>query len=373
MNIDLNKILAAAGAKKSHLDPKKEQTEKKIEYVISYVQEWIRVGCMSHKIRVLNFIDAMSNAGIYEDGELGTAVRVYELFLEAAKKFPDMKFNLVFNDLDDKRVEVFKAVVSEITDRASVEKPNNIDLYCSVNDINVFIEDLPKHDGLLNSYDTLTLLFIDPYDARTVNVALLRQYLQTHYCELFYNWFSSDHVRNPGDSAIQHCFSGLDIPEGRDAASFVAQYLAGDKKHFSYSFRNQKNAEIYQIIFITPSPTGLKKIKAALWQTFKGEEYHRNHQVNYEQGSLFDSGDGKKISKEMRESFYGKEVQKVLIEELEPGEYTYAQIELFVLQRSMLGENAVIRYVINPLIAENKMKKLGIVGPRNYKQDRYKI
>lgn len=29
MNIDLNKILAAAGAKKSHLDPKKEQTEKK--------------------------------------------------------------------------------------------------------------------------------------------------------------------------------------------------------------------------------------------------------------------------------------------------------------------------------------------------------
>lgn len=98
MNLDLQKLLKDANAKLSDLDVKKEQTSKKIEYITKYVQEWIRVGCMSKNIKVFNFIDGMCNAGIYRDGEFGTAIKVYELFLEAASNYPNMRFNLVFND-----------------------------------------------------------------------------------------------------------------------------------------------------------------------------------------------------------------------------------------------------------------------------------
>lgn len=371
MDFDLQQLLKDTNAKLSDLDVKKEQTSKKIEYITKYVQEWIRVGCMSKNIKVLNFIDGMCNAGIYRDGEFGTAIKVYELFLEAASNYPNMRFNLVFNDLDETRVRVFKEVCKMLSSEHTLTKPlTNIKLHYSNNDINAFICDLPKHDSLLSKYGTLTLLFIDPYNARTVDVPILHGYIESHYCELFFNWFSSDHVRNPGDSTINSCFSGLAIPPGGDAAQFVAKYLAGENKSFfSYSFRNQKNAEIYQIIFITPNLKGLEKIKEALWQTFGGEEYHRNHQSASYQASIFSLDAGKDIRKEL----YGEEARQVLIDELVPGRYTYDQIAAFVLQRSMLRTSDIIQHVIKPLIVNGVIKKLNIAGARNFKKDSYEI
>ena len=34
----------------------------------------------SDKVKHINFVDCMCNAGVYKDGEKGTAIRVLELF-----------------------------------------------------------------------------------------------------------------------------------------------------------------------------------------------------------------------------------------------------------------------------------------------------
>ena len=54
------------------LDDKKQQTTYKIDYVSEYVKNWLYVMATSEKVHTLNFIDCMSNAGIYKDGDLGT-------------------------------------------------------------------------------------------------------------------------------------------------------------------------------------------------------------------------------------------------------------------------------------------------------------
>ncbi|WP_282209686.1 three-Cys-motif partner protein TcmP [Parvibacter caecicola] len=371
MDVDIEKVLSQVGCSANKLDEKKEQTSKKIEYVTSYVAEWIRVGCMSSKLNTLNFVDGMSNAGIYRDGDLGTATLVYALFLDAAEAYPDMSFNLIFNEIDSLRVEIFKAICHDLfVSRYDKKEISNIKLYYSNNDINAFIEKLPNHDELLNRYGGLTLFFIDPYDARTVNGLLLRNYLDNRYCELFFNWFSSDHIRNPNDDAIKSCFSGIDIPAGYDAADYIAQYLSGSKKmYFSFPFRNRNNTELYQIIFITPNKKGLEKVKEALWNTFSGKEYHRNERTNYHQMSVFDLGEGQEIQK----GSYGSTIQDLIIEEFIPRDYTYEEIELFVLRRSMLGANDVIKFVIKPLISQGVLMKNNRNGKRNYKKDSFRF
>lgn len=372
MDIDLDKILKRAGVTISVLDSKKEQTTKKIEYVTKYVQEWIRVGCMSESIHTLSFIDGMANAGIYDDGSLGTATQVYAQFIEAAKSFPLKTFNLIFNDLNPVRVQVFKQVCAEIFNEKREGQPlSNLFLYFSNSDINEFIRHLPEHDSMLIGYGRLTLLFIDPYDARTVDGPLLHDYLGGRYCELFYNWFSSDHVRNPDDDAIRSCFSGIEVPSGYDAASFIAEYLSGpEKAHFSFPFRNQNNTELYQIIFITPNLRGLEKVKEALWSTFAGAEYHRNKRGSCYQTTMFDLAEGQEI----RKGWYGSIVQEQIAAELEARNYSYAEIELFVLQRSMLAARDVIDYVIKPMIAQGALEKNNNVNRKNnYKGDTYHL
>lgn len=371
MRIDVEQLLADTDLPNNKLDKKKEQTTEKIEYVTKYVEEWIRVGCESKRIKALNFVDCMCNAGVYLDGELGTASRVLELFIEAAKDHPATEFNLVFNDIDPDRIRVFSSVCNLIYEnRCEDDELANLHLYVSNEDVNKFIAELPLHDALLSTPGQLTLLFVDPYDARTVDGPVLRNYVTQRYCELIFNWFSSDHIRNPNDLAIQSCFEGVEIPEGSDAASWIAEYLAGVSKiYFSYPFRNVKNAEIYQIIFITPSLKGLEKIKDALWNTFSGRDYHRNN-TGAVQTSMFDLDEGQEFLKES----YGFEVQKLIVREFEAGVYTYEQIESYVLRRSMLGSNHIIKYVIKPLVDKGVMIKSNATSNRqNYKKDTYTL
>ena len=77
------------------LDEKKSQTTYKIKYVSKYVEKWLFVMSNIGDVKNINFIDCMCNAGIYTDGELGTAIRVLQLFNKFAIQHPDKTFNLI--------------------------------------------------------------------------------------------------------------------------------------------------------------------------------------------------------------------------------------------------------------------------------------
>ena len=98
--------------------------------------------------------------------------------------------------------------------------------------------------------------------------------LQKHYCELLFNFFISDYVRNIHQDAgrIAKCLGGERIETKDDLITYMRKQLrVGHIKHlFSYQFRTEKNVELYQIVFATPSSRGLEKLKEALWKVFKG-------------------------------------------------------------------------------------------------------
>ena len=50
------------------LDAKKPQTTYKIEYISKYVEKWLFVMSNVDDVKNINFIDCMSNAGIYTVG-----------------------------------------------------------------------------------------------------------------------------------------------------------------------------------------------------------------------------------------------------------------------------------------------------------------
>lgn len=368
---DLNTILMDANCTLGDIDEKKEQTTKKIEYVTEYVKEWVRVGCSSPKWKSLTFIDCMSNAGIYSDGGLGTSAAVFEIFVEAARMYHNKTFRLLCNDCDEKRVRVLGRVFRAVLDD---QRPENLIVDLDNRDVNEYICHLDQMHGGIGQRGDMVILFVDPYNARTVSAQVLCEFMEHHYCELFFNWFSSDLVRNKNDQKIQHCLEGVEIPEDADAANWLAERLSSDirgkdKWHFSYSFRNQCNAEIYQIIFVTPSEKGLEKIKEALWTTFGGKEYHRNHRSKNEQISMFDDPDqGHTLLKEM----YGEEAQCIVLNAFGGKVVSYKDIEVLVLRRTMLRDADVIEHVLKPLIATSRVVKNNISGNRaNYKKDTY--
>ena len=62
-------------------------TSKKIEYVARYVNEWLYV--VENISGHIFFIDAMCNAGLYENHFLSTSLEVLNVFIRHAQKHPD--------------------------------------------------------------------------------------------------------------------------------------------------------------------------------------------------------------------------------------------------------------------------------------------
>ena len=70
------------------LTEKKQQTDKKIQYVSAYVRLWAYVMLERPNTDTVNFIDCMSNAGVYRDGDCCTAIEVLRIFSELADDYP---------------------------------------------------------------------------------------------------------------------------------------------------------------------------------------------------------------------------------------------------------------------------------------------
>lgn len=70
---------------------------------------------------------------------------------------------------------------------------------------------------------------------------------------------------------------------------------------------------------------------------------------------------GKEAQLELQYYFAGKTV-------------TYAEIEYFILERSVLAEHHIIKYILKPLINEKKVEKCNKTSQKsNFKQDEYKF
>jgi three-Cys-motif partner protein len=362
-----------------NLDEKKDQTTYKIKYVGSYVGKWLLVMVNAEKIKTINFIDCMCNAGIYKDGDLGTAIEVLKLFKGQAFAHTDKTFNILLNDNDNNRIEIIKKVANEVIGT----KPSNLNIIYSVSDVNTFLENTDNIKKYYSDFNTGMLLFVDPYNFGTVKLQSLKTFTQKYYCELLWNVFTSDYNRNintdENNTKIIECMGGKEKAKGistiEQLVAFIRQELVqGNIKHtFAYEFHITNNVELYQIIYFTPHLKGLEKLKEALWDTFNGKQFHRNkkEQTGIKQLSLITY----EVDKDMSLNEYRRYAKEILISKFGDKEIKYSDIEIYLLENTMLGAAHIIENVLKPLIAENKVVKQNknIKRTSNYKNDTYLI
>lgn len=349
------------------LTKKKQQTNKKIEYVSEYVRLWAFVMLERDDIHTLNFVDCMCNAGVYHDGDCCTAVEVLQIFSSLAEKYPHKNFRIWCNDNDPEKIEVLKRVLSLFP------KKQQIQVFGSRLDVNEYLDRLCQNSDLAKQmfkHGATTILYVDPFDFGTVEIPKVSAVLQKHYCELLFNFFISDYVRNIHQDAgrIAKCLGGERIETKDDLIAYMrTQLRVGHIKHlFSYQFRTEKNVELYQIVFATPSSRGLEKLKEALWKVFKGAEFHRNHTDN-DQICLFTAKDDEDCSLHT----YATEAKTLLCQKYMGQTVSWNDLELFLIEHTMLKETQIIRYVLRPLIETGAIKKHNLYGKSNYKADSY--
>ena len=352
---------------KKSLDDAKQQTKYKIKYVTEYVREWLFVAANMDIMNVV-FIDAMANAGIYKDGTIGTSIEVLMLFKDFANQHKDKLFYLLLNDKNTDRLKVQANLIKYFMGES---KPDNIIIKMRKDDVNDYLENYQLFDQILRSKKSMCVLFVDPYNFRTVKINRIQRFVERYYCEVLFNVFTSDCVRNEDDRQIKECLGNIIIPKGKDTINVIAKALkTGNINYaFSYAFRIKTNVELYQIMFLTPSSRGLEKLKDAMWTVFDGAKYYRNTDMIPAQMSLFEP---KEIQTYALQE-YALDAQGLLLQNFNGSGYSFEEIELYIIQNTMLRSSHVIRNVIKPLMKTGQIIKEGHVSGRNYKGDRYTI
>lgn len=361
LNIDVNQ-----------LDKKKSQTTYKIKYIKEYITGWIQVSVCRDEIKYINFIDCMCNAGIYADGDLGTSIEVLRIFTEVAKNYQFKEFHIYLNDYNKKRV----AIISSISKYFLADKNiKNIFIHTACKNANDYLQDFSIFDKTLLNKSS-TVLFVDPYNFQSIRFLSIRTFTEHYYCELYYNLFTSDYIRNKKNSTV--FYEILNTTENLETVDDMVEYVrkffkTGKMQYsFSYGFRNSNNSEIYQILFVTPNIRGLEKLKEALIKVFHGVEYYRN-QAKQEQNqlSLFDESEEKNFEDNIF-TFFGKETQDLICKEFSGKTCKYSEIEIFILEKTTLSNNNIIKYVLKPLIENEKLiKNNKTKSKKNYKDDTY--
>ena len=142
------------------------------------------------------------------------------------------------------------------------------------------------------------------------------------------------------------------------------------KYHLFYTFRNSKNVELYQILFLTPHPKGLEKLKQAIWDTFNGQEYYKTDIMPAGQLSMFSTQD----DKEYWAKTHALEAMNLLKSKYSGKIVKYTDIEQLVLPQSLLMSSQLIHYLIKPNINTGNIVKQNKTKTKiNYKNDYYLI
>lgn len=363
----------------SYLDEIYEHTRYKIKYIMKYVEQWLYVMTNFNKIKNINFIDCMCNAGIYKNGVLGTSIEVLILFIRFSVEHPDKKFNLFLNDNDSNRIEIIRKICNTL----NYKDHSNLNVYFSTMDVNIYLEKLTTRSDFFGNvgYNQLssTILFVDPYCFGEVKIKQIKEFTKKFYSEVIFNYFNSDYRRNIYNIStpmkrkkIINSMEGIanynpDMNE-QQVEELIQQSIKGKniKYSFSYPFRIKTNVELYHIIYATPNLTGLVKLKDSLWDVFNGDAFFKNEESG-ERLSLFNASD----FKEMNAQNFAQEAQKLLCEKFKNKTIDYQTINKFVLEHTMLKESHIIKYLLAPLIKQGKLVKKNIKSKRDYKNDSY--
>ena len=373
--LDLEKI---AKENEKILDEAKLYTQYKIKYIKDYVRRWLNVA-VNYRQRNIVFIDSMCNAGVYKNGIKGTCIEVIELFIEYAKENQAKQFYVFLNDYDKDKIRVLNGLIS------NYNVPNNLKINIKDKEVVEYLSLLIEKNTFSNS--CFTLLYTDPYNFGIPNLlTTIKTFIDKFYCELLFNYFSSDVTRNKNNTFAKNKMSkiknelssvitdiNIDDDENKEILNrLISTYkdTKNIKYSFAYRFNNTNNAELYYIIFFTPNKRGLELIKESIWEVFNGEEsFKKEIDIDKSQLKLFNTDEL------LINTYSGPMKESIIKLAYEKGELSYEDIETYVLENSLLKDSHIIKPIIKPLLEDGRLEKIIPSGVRknNYKESKYKI
>lgn len=343
------------------LEEVKEQTIQKINYISDYFSKYINVIGYTPAFETINFFDCMSNAGMYDNNIKGTPIRIFELMIKYSHKFKEKKLNLFVNDLETWKIRYLESLIEEY----GIENPN-INVYYYNKDVNDFLELISSREFNSHFWKASSIIFVDPWNFGSVDMGCLTELLETRRVELVFNYMLYDYAKNRNNShapdktqLIEDSLKTIGVDSHNtspDELTLILKEKFLSKKHvshvFYYPFKNVKNAIMYYLIYCTPHPKGLEKLKESLWAVFEGEAAHMNRN-NQEQCCLFDLED----SKNLLEDYYYLELKPILMKRLSGIEISYDDIMRVALEQSMFKKGQVIKCVIRRMLDEGILIK----------------
>lgn len=364
----------------------KPHTTKKIAYVAKYVEEWLYV--ITNVSQYIFFIDIMSNAGLYQNSYLSTSISVLNVFIKYAKNHRDKQFFLLANDHDKDKVLTMKRIYKLYKEMFNKMGLTNIKMNIDCSDACDYLSrvNVTYHLEYVKGIKKSILLYVDPYNFINKRLAFsVEDFISKNYCELLLNFYCNDYSRNVNNNKARvhqkeikefiKDFCKLNEKENINAIDlrnhFTNLLLENTKMKFYYfvSMKNEKNAPLYYLIFLTPNIRGLEKVKEATWNILG---YHEEYCVNYKerepnQLNLFNE------TPEDEAFIVVLDRLESIFKQHNGCELSFEEIEVICLQRTFMKSTHVISRVIKPLISANKMIKKGNVGKANFKEDNYLI
>lgn len=355
-------------------------TSKKIQYVARYVDEWLYV--IEQVSGHIFFIDAMCNAGLYENNFLSTCLEVLNVFIRHAQIHRDRNYYLFCNDYDKKKIKTLTTLKDYMLPILKSKDINNIYMYVECSDASKYIRKLNYMLKPYRGVKSSTLLYVDPYNMLTEELGkAILDFSNNVYSEILVNFFSSDIVRNINNQAAinkseeihrfikRFCDIEDDTSdENKIRKAFIDKMLSSNYLNYYHDFimKNSTNITLYHLIFFTPNLKGLEKIKDTTYKLFKTyRDFDPKRSLKFYTIDLF----GKSP-----EDYACDEAMEIMLQHArlsQKREYQFKEIEEILLQESVIPAGLIIKGVLSPLIKQGKVEKVNLKSKRNFKEDNY--
>lgn len=258
-------------------------TIKKFRLIEEYIKTWADILLLSAKCNGVIFIDCMCNSGIYkdDDGETvyGTPIRVSNVLLEAARKYPDKQIHIYLNDNNAKKIELLSKHLPA--------NERNFQIITTILDGNELLKVIgPQLYGPNHMH---YFLLYDPYDA-SIDWNALTPFFRT-WGEVLINHMVSDSIRAISQVTREQAkqkyagtyqvdnISDL-IPYGKNREAYekrVLEIINGlkgsvQRQYYisAFPFFNSRNSLLYDLVHCTGHIRGFKLFKSTAWKTFDG-------------------------------------------------------------------------------------------------------
>ncbi|MCG3171645.1 MAG: hypothetical protein CALGDGBN_03286 [Pseudomonadales bacterium] len=269
-------------------------TEAKLQFYSKYLERYLAILLQAAPVEQINVFDIFCGAGVYADGNAGSAIRATDAIRHALENSGSGK--PIHLHLNDKNPTKVARLSSSLSKRSSDE--GNCTIYLSENEATDFLAELPSVFSR-QSKSVRNLIFIDPYGYKAIDKGSLEALLETGRTELIlflpieqmYR-FKSKTVNEEVEASYrplkqfvdQFCLDVSSIGSEKEFIRALEKALKFNDKTYatSYAIKNH-SGHYYGMFFVTRSIYGLQKILEVKWDLDQqcGTEFTGSTQADF--------------------------------------------------------------------------------------------